>query len=368
MVPQPLQLAVTTDARASATFHEVLDPCRVPLEDVFLVHEPTTRAGAGITASDLGVQFRLGREVGELLVTHHILVGIEIVLGPRTAVRDQQRRRVCRLRCFEQLDHIVVGRDDRHRVLDAGIPVHCVRHVEPVLESPFRSRHQPQLPRGHDEPLALPPISRHVHLERLGVVIVAVTTQHAPGMIQTVDAQTREHSGTGGVNARARDLTGFHPVGVNQDVGCRCLRVARRGNTVRKIDEVNPGTSPVQSPQVPHVCVCVNEPWYDRRATHVDHVGAVRRGSARADTRYAIVLDHDVRVLDHFVTAHRNDACAAEYDRTLRHVTRRFDRDPYFFRSICRVAHRGRIGTCSAQAVVHRLRLVQTICHKRVTD
>src|SRR5262245_13698372 len=104
-------------AYSSPRFDDRLGPGRDLWEDVLVLAEPGTPFRPD---RDLVV----GYEAFDLGILHDVETLVEIVLTPRAAVRDEQRRRVRDPRLGEYLDHVLAERCNRQAVLVTGIAVH----------------------------------------------------------------------------------------------------------------------------------------------------------------------------------------------------------------------------------------------------
>src|SRR5688500_8850689 len=62
-------------------------------------------------------------EARELRISEDVVPLVPVVLGPRSAVLDEQRRRVRGAALAKDLDHVLVERRDGDRVLDARVAV-----------------------------------------------------------------------------------------------------------------------------------------------------------------------------------------------------------------------------------------------------
>src|SRR5690606_23429587 len=94
VIAETLELAMAAHGRTTATLDQLIDPRGVPAERVLIFHEPATSTWSWVAATDLQVQLLRRREVLELRVVDVVLVRVEVVLGPRAAVRHDQCRRV----------------------------------------------------------------------------------------------------------------------------------------------------------------------------------------------------------------------------------------------------------------------------------
>src|SRR5205814_2128587 len=87
-------------------------------------------------------------------------------------------------RLRRELDGVVIERHDRERVLRAGIAVELHRLIHLEVEPALDRGHEAQLFRRHDHPLALLAVPRHVLLDRVGVVELAVALQGVAHVVQ----------------------------------------------------------------------------------------------------------------------------------------------------------------------------------------
>src|SRR5437870_1347178 len=109
---------MAADAYATARVQQVLHEHGVLREDVLVVRKPTAGSGArdrsaasaGAATADLGVKLRLRMKAIELFIRTQIVVRVEPVLAERSAVRNDQRRRVRDARRLVQLQHVLVQR------------------------------------------------------------------------------------------------------------------------------------------------------------------------------------------------------------------------------------------------------------------
>ena len=264
----------------------------------------------------------------ELLVSKNVLAGVEVVLRPGPAVGDEQRGRIHRARGHEELDDVAVGRDNGHGVLDSRIAVDRVGHVEPVVQTALGGGHELEFARGHDQPLALPAVAGHVHLEGLGVVVAAVLGQHVDRVVVAPDEVELEHPRPCRIDPWPDHLAGAHHVLVGEYVRRGRLRIPRRRHAIGQVRLVDPRARPVQAPQVPHVRVRVHESGDDRLACDIDHGRALGHVPRPGRHRHDAVVGHDdVRVLDDLVAVHRDRARTAQHDRPPRDVAIRSNRE-----------------------------------------
>src|SRR5688572_18261718 len=142
------------------------------------------RLPAAATTQDLGFELRPGREAAQLRVVVHVLRRVVVVLGPRAAVGDENRRRVDRTREREQAEHVGLRRKRRNGVLEPRITVHDLRDVLLVVEAALERRHQLELARRLYHPLAYFAITRAVLLDRLRVVILRVPLEDRARVVE----------------------------------------------------------------------------------------------------------------------------------------------------------------------------------------
>ena len=319
-MPSPWSWPWLPTAHAAAGVHHVLGELGVQGEDVLVVHEPPAgprRAPApGPPAPRLGVDLLVGREAAQLGVVVDVGVGVEVVLTEGPAVRHDERGGVHRLRARQELHRVLELGLDGERVLDAGVPVQDVGHLQLVVEPALGGGRETQLVGGHDHPLALLAVARHVHLQRLGVVVLRVALEDVLRVVQARDHLAGEDARPRGVDARPHHLAVGHLVLVGEHVRGRRLRVPGRRGAVRQLRQVLPRLRAVDLRDEPlGVVVGVDEARHDGLAAHVDDLRAVGDlhgppGTHRLD---AVVLDDDVAVLDDLVALHGDDARAAEH-------------------------------------------------------
>src|SRR3989442_14379510 len=147
------------------------------------------------------------------------------------------------------------------------------RSVHLEVQPAFDGGHQAELLRRHDYPLALLPVPRHVLLDRLRVVELAVALQRVPHVIETGPVlleERAEHTGPGMIDPGPDELAGLDLIGVREDVGRRGLRIARGGDAPRQIREILPHRRLVDAPRGPRMGVDVDQPRDDGLARHVD--------------------------------------------------------------------------------------------------
>ena len=324
VVPQPLQLPVTPDPRPAPRLDQVLHKARMIRKDVLLVAEPLRAAPRD------AIDHRVRHEAPQLGVVVRILAAVEVVLGPRSAVGHQQRRRVGAPLRLEQLHVVVINRIDRDRVLQPRIAVDRLVQVLPDVERALGGRHEPQFARRHDDPLPRLPVPRHIHLDRLGVEVARVLGQNIPCLVLRVDHMLPENAGAGRVDARPHELAGADAVGVAEHVGGAGLRISRGGDAVGQIGQVGPHVGAVQVAGGSHVGMSVDETGHDRLAREVDDVGVGGdvQGAGRPYRGDAVVTHQDVRALDHPRIRHGDDAGAGQQGRAARDVPLGFDLDP----------------------------------------
>ncbi len=125
-------------------------------------------------------------------------------------------------------------------MLGAGIAVYRFRHVLLEVQIVLGCRHQAELARGHDDPLAHLPVTGAVLLDGVRVVVLGVAAKNVASIIQAVDVLGPEHTGSGGKDSRPENVTRLDQVSVGQYIGGSRLRVAGGGNSVREIGEVLP--------------------------------------------------------------------------------------------------------------------------------
>ena len=172
--------------------------------------------------------------------------------------------------CATSCDDVLVERRDRQRVLEAGVAIDNLRQVQLEVEPAFERRHQLLLLRGHDDPLPLLAVARHVQLDRLRVPVLAVTPQDVLRVLEALDVVAANTPGPVPRHARPEHLPGLDQVAIREDVGRRRLRIARRRHAVGEVGEVLPDLRLVHVPRRPDVRVHVDETRHDGLAGHVD--------------------------------------------------------------------------------------------------
>ena len=195
----------------------------------------------------------------------------EVGLAERSAVGDQERRRVRDPRPGEQLDHVGEQRDDRQAVLVAAEAVERVRQVQLQVQAPLGRRHHLVLAAGLDHPLALAAVADHVRLQRVRAVVLLVPGDDPLDLLGRLEIGVGEDAGPGREGARADQLAGLDEVLIGEHVVRAGLRVAAGGHAVGEVGEEAPVL------QVEHaaadlrpVGVGVDEAGHDRRPRDVD--------------------------------------------------------------------------------------------------
>ena len=287
MVAEPLQLPVTADADTAAGLHDLVRDLRFLEERILLLHEPATGVSAAGEAAPHATsrgcrEHLVRREAPQLRVVVDVLGRVVVVLSPRPAVRDDERRRVRDAALGEQLHDVLVQRVDRQRVLLSRVPVHDHREVVAIVERALGGRHDLLLFRRLDDPLTLLAVTGHVHLERLRVVVLAVAPHDATRVLDVLDVLAlrrhvvrTEQPGARRVDARADRGACHDRVLVREHVGRAGLRVARRGDAVREVREIGPRLL-VHALIEPQVSVRIDEARHDGLAGRVDLARAVR--------------------------------------------------------------------------------------------
>ena len=303
------------------------------------------------------------REAAQLRVVEQVLRLVEPPFTKRPTVLHDERGRVDDLRGFVPLEHIVeLGRDGQ-RMFDARIAIDAVRDVELLIETTFCGGHDPQLLRRHDDPLPLLTIAAHVHLERLGVVVLGIPRENLPRMLQVAHRLGAEHARPRRVNARPDHLAVLHAIAVRQKVGGGGLRIACRGGAVCERGEILPRLRVVHVGREPlRVIVRIHHAGHEHLAGHVDNRRAVRNGytAARAHRHNALVAHHDVGVLDDLLAPHGDGFATAQHHRARGHVALTCDHHAHLAGLVARWRLLGSIGlrngVAARNAVLHRLR------------
>src|SRR5205823_5621404 len=169
-------------------------------------------------------------------------------------VRHEQRRGVGDPGLRGELHRVGVERHDREAVLRPGVAVELDGLVHLEVQPAFDRGHQAELLRCHDHPLTLLPVPRHVLLDRVRVVELAVALQRIPHVIETGPVlleERPEHAGARMKDPGPDELAGLDLIGVREDVGRRALRIARGGDAPRQIRETLPYRPPVNAPRGP---------------------------------------------------------------------------------------------------------------------
>ena len=333
VVTEPLQLAVAADTDPTSGLDELPQPLGVSWEHVLIVAEPPR------SATTLPIELPVGREVLQLGVVVRILARVVEVLRPRPAIGNEQGGRVGDPGPLEKIHDVREDGRDGQRMLLARIPVERRRDVVLEHQPALDGRHDALFAGRHDHPLALLTIARHVHLDGLGVVVLAVSPHDVASVVQIADGildVVTEDPWAGRVDTRPDHGAGGHHVAVAENVGSRRLRIARGRDPIGQIRQVDPGLSLVESEGRPHMRVRVDEAGYDRLARYVDDVSPLRYGDRAAppDRFDAIVADDDFGVLDDLTPVHRDRARAPQYQHTLRDVPGGLDNDASLRRAV----------------------------------
>ena len=148
-------------------------------------------------------------EAPDLRVVVDVKALVEIILRERPPVRHEQRGRVVDARLGDQLHHVLVERHDRIGVLVARIPVEGLGQVHLEVQAAFGRRHQIQLARRHDDPLALLAVAGHVFLDRMHAVELAVAAQGISRIVQALEILVPEDARAGVIDPRAEQVARF---------------------------------------------------------------------------------------------------------------------------------------------------------------
>src|SRR5439155_1053887 len=182
----------------------------------------------------------------------------------------------------------------------------------------FDRGHQAELLRRHDHPLALLPVPRHVLLDRVRVVELAVALQRIPHVIETGPVlleERPEHAGARMKDPGPDELAGLDLIGVREDVGRRGLRIARGGDAPRQIREILPYRRLVNAPRGPRMGMDVDQAGDDGLPRHVDDARAGGRRTGGRHARDPAVRHDDVALTDQLVTLHGDDPGAPQHHR-----------------------------------------------------
>ncbi len=130
VVAEPLELAVASDTHAALRRGRSSPPG--PRSSGRRARPRGTRDASGVLES-----MRLcGQEAVQLFVVVHLGRGVVVVLGERTSVGDEERRRVAHPGLRHELDDVSVERHDGKAVLVAAEPVEDVGEVQLQVEAP----------------------------------------------------------------------------------------------------------------------------------------------------------------------------------------------------------------------------------------
>ena len=192
VVAEPLELAVAADARRGRRRAGSSRLIRRPSGRRYSSLRAHTRRRRVMSSSTLCGMKRL-----QLLVVVHLGRRVEVLLRRWAAVVHQQRRRVRDLRPGEELDDVLVEREDRQRVLVAVHAVDGVGDVQLHVAAAFGRRHQPELLRGLHHPLALLAVADHVGLDVGRAVVLLVALQIRERGLVRLEVVAREDAGPG---------------------------------------------------------------------------------------------------------------------------------------------------------------------------
>src|SRR5207249_1898334 len=126
------------------------------------------------------------------------------------------------------------------------------------------------------------------------VVELAVALQRIAHVVETgpVLLEVRaEYAGPGMVNPGSDELAGLDLIGVREDVGGGCLRIACGGDAPRQIREILPHRRLVNAPGGPRMGMDVDQAGDDRLPGHVDDARASGRRAGRREDRKSTRLN-----------------------------------------------------------------------------
>src|SRR5678816_327817 len=124
------------------------------------------------------------QEAVQLLVAVNVALLEPMVFGPRSTVRDENRRRVGDATLPKELDQVVLQWERRPRVLVTRVAVDRLGDVHLDVERPFSRRHELLLTSRLDNPLPLLAVAGDVLLDRLRVVVLAVALEHRARVLE----------------------------------------------------------------------------------------------------------------------------------------------------------------------------------------
>ena len=317
---EPLQLAMRTETHATASLHHLVELFGQSLEDVLIVAIVRQRLPR--------IEFVVWREATQLRVIIHVVVRHPVIQTNRATVAHHQRWCVGNAALRLQLHDVLEQREDRHGVLEAGIPVLHEREVHREVGATLGRGGKPQLLRGHDHPLAHFAVAGEILLDRLRVVVIGVPAQHITRLVQALDVVGGEDAGARGIQTRSDQRARFHEIGVGENVGGRRLRIALRGDAVGEVGEQLRHLIAMHAPAEPVVRVNIHVAGENRLPVHIDLACTAGNGhrATRPDRCDAIVGDDDITALDHVAALHGDQSRVPQHHRATRLVLRGRDR------------------------------------------
>ena len=177
---EPLHLAVAPEPDAS-TRVEIFFACSAISLNGRTDRRGTTAAAAVARCSTSAC----GMKRRDLRVVVDVVVLVPVVLRPRAAVRDEQRRRVRDPALRDELHDVLEQRYDRAACARAPDSRRSLRHVHLEVEAAFGRRHEACSWAAIDDPLPLTlrsPVI--VLLDRVRVVELGVAPQHVARIVE----------------------------------------------------------------------------------------------------------------------------------------------------------------------------------------
>ena len=96
-----------------------------------------------------------------------------------------------------------------------GIAIEEIGHVQFEIQPAFGSRHQLLFFSSGDHPLAVQAVPCQIHLDGLGIVILAVLFEDTARLIQILQiVHPVAYARTGGVDPRPDDLSGLYHISI----------------------------------------------------------------------------------------------------------------------------------------------------------
>ena len=215
-------------------------------------------------------------------------------------------------------------------MLVAAHAVHNVRQVHHRVEAAFGRRHHFLGFARHHHPLALLAVADHVRFQAVGAVVLLVFRDHVLDVVERLEVGVGENARASRVGARADHLARVHQVLVGEHIVGAGLRVAAGRHSEGEVCEEAPVLH-VEHPaaDLEPVGMDIHEAGKDGGPRNIHDFGARRHRhcSVTAEGGDAVVFHHDVGVRNDFVSAHRDNLRAAQYDHSLRVVAGHFHVD-----------------------------------------